>query len=112
MRFISCWLAAHPLSSSHSTSITRSQALGPRQHQPKCAVLACARPTPGLPRGRAQVVSAAGAVDHGQLVELSEKAFAKLPTSSVPARELVKKARPRPGRGQTHPRSQPLPPVR
>ena len=40
-------------------------------------------------------MSAAGAVDHGQLVELSEKAFAKLPTTSVTAKELVAQARPR-----------------
>ena len=47
----------------------------------------------GVHDGAAQVVSGAGAVDHAQLVELSEKAFAKLPTSSVTTKQLIETVR-------------------
>ena len=39
-----------------------------------------------------QVVSAAGAVDHSQLVQLAEKAFSGLPSSGPSSQELVTKA--------------------
>ena len=38
-----------------------------------------------------QVVAGAGAVNHDQLVELSDKSFAGLPTDPTTAMELVKK---------------------
>lgn len=37
-----------------------------------------------------QVVSGSGAVEHSQLVELSEKAFSKLPSTPLTASDLVK----------------------
>ncbi|EIE25550.1 putative mitochondrial processing peptidase [Coccomyxa subellipsoidea C-169] len=38
------------------------------------------------------VVSGAGAIDHSQLVELSEKAFSKLPTTPLTSSDLVKES--------------------
>ena len=43
-------------------------------------------------RALLQVVSAAGAVDHSQLVQLAEKAFSGLPSSGPSSQELVTKA--------------------
>lgn len=40
-----------------------------------------------------QVVSAAGAVDHSQLVQLAEKAFSGLPSSGLSSEEYIKQVR-------------------
>jgi len=39
-----------------------------------------------------QVVSAAGAVDHSQLVQLAEKAFSGLPSEGLSSKEYIDKA--------------------
>ena len=39
-----------------------------------------------------QVVSAAGAVDHSQLVQLAEKAFSGLPAEGLSSKEYIDKA--------------------
>ena len=41
-----------------------------------------------------QVVSAAGAVDHSQLVQLAEKAFSGLPAEGLSSKEYIDKACP------------------
>ena len=41
-----------------------------------------------------QVVSAAGAVDHSQLVQLAEKAFSGLPAEGLSSKEYIDKASP------------------
>ena len=40
-----------------------------------------------------QVVSAAGAVDHSQLVQLAEKAFSGLPSSGLSSEDYIKQVR-------------------
>ena len=37
----------------------------------------------------AQVIAAAGGVDHSQLVDLTERAFSKVPSSGVSVKELI-----------------------
>ena len=41
-----------------------------------------------------QVVSAAGAVDHSQLVQLAEKAFSGLPAEGLSSKEYIDKVSP------------------
>ena len=55
-------------------------------------------------------MSAAGAVDHSQLVQLAEKAFSGLPSSGPSSQELVTKARHlTPGRTYSHYWALPMP---